>query len=107
MQRIYRRGVSHPFWECKGCGVRIGDSELRRRFCDAFNDIAGRRADHLPQLQLLHETGTPLERLRARQMMAITAKGPIPFEVPELTRCVLREAWIGMDGSLEFIFHVQ
>lgn len=107
MQRIYRRGVSCPYWECKGCGVRIRDSELRRRFCDAFNEVVERRDELMQRLQPLLENGTPLEKLQARQMIAITAEGSLPFEVPELTRCVLREAWIEADGRVEFEFHAQ
>ena len=46
--------------------------------------------------------GSELDRLRARQMIEITEGGPIPFEVPELTRAILREAWFDTNGKIEF-----
>ena len=32
-----------------------------------------------------------LERVRAKQMIELTAEGPLEFEIPELTRMVLEE----------------
>ena len=36
-------------------------------------------------------SGNALERYRARQMIAVTAEGPLDSEVPELTRMFLEE----------------
>ena len=37
----------------------------------------------------MKESGNPLEALRARQMIEITAQGLLKWEIPELTRTVL------------------
>ena len=105
LQRVNRHGVSHPYWECNGCGIRINESCLRISFCDAFNHIVRHRGDYLPHWQSLIEGGTPLQRLRAKQMIDITAEGTIPYEIPQLTQAVLQEAWLEKEGSIEYLFH--
>ena len=40
----------------------------------------------------MQKSGDPLQALRARQMIEITAQGPIKWEIQELTRTVLE--WI-------------
>ena len=38
-------------------------------------------------------------------MAELTAPGPIPFEVPGLTRAVLREAWLEEEDRVRYLFH--
>lgn len=104
LQRIYQKGVRKPFWLCKSCGTRMEDDLLRSRFCGAFNGTVARRTTLAVRWRETAEHGTPLEKIRARQMLEITAGGPIPFEVPELTRAVLQEAWLTQPGALRFVF---
>ena len=35
LQRIYKHGVSRPYWEC-GCGSRIDEELLQKKFCSAL-----------------------------------------------------------------------
>lgn len=110
LQRIYHHGVSHPYWQCPSCSsskhpVRLSESLLRSCFCDAFNHVVKHRDDYMSQWQTMITTGTPLQRLRAQQMIDITAGGTIPFEIPELTQAVLREVWFEKDGFLNICFH--
>ena len=49
--------------------------------------------------------GSPLERIRARQMIEITAEGPVPFEIPAMTQVLLEEAYLLPENGLEFILH--
>ena len=98
MQRSYSRGVSRPYWLCTDCGKKVEEIDLRAGFCKAFNSLVSGRDSYMKQWNVIQETGTPLECLRARQMMEITKEGAIPFEIPELTQAVLQEAWID-DGN--------
>lgn len=104
LQRIFRRGVSHPYWTCLACGRRIDDEDLRAAFCRAFNDIVDGREGRRERWRHVAASGTALERLRARQMEEICDGGTIPYEVPELTQAVLEEAWLEEDGRLTISF---
>ena len=104
LMRIYHNGVKHPFWRCECCGVQIEDEVLRSRFLEAFNGLVDQRMSRAVRWHEMKQNGTPLEKVRARQILEITAEGPIPFEVPELTRAILEEVWIGKDGTLLFRF---
>lgn len=48
-------------------------------------------------------SGTPLERVRARQIEEIAERGQIPYEVPELTQAILQESWL-KEGAILFVF---
>lgn len=104
LMRIYHNGIRHPFWHCEVCGIQIEDEELRSRFLEAFNGLVEQRMSRVIRWHSMKQHGTPLEKVRARQMLEITAEGPIPFEIPELTRAVLEEAWINEKGGLLFRF---
>lgn len=104
MQRIYRKGVKLPYWQCTYCQLRVEDRDLRARFCKAFNSIIDRRTDLLSKWERIQADGTALQKLRARQMAEITAGGSIPYEIPELTRAVLQEARLAPDGSIHITF---
>lgn len=86
------------------CGCQIDDKKLRAAFCDAFNEVVSSRDAYMSRWAAMMETGSPLERLRAKQMEEITAEGSILFEVPELTQAVLQEAWLHRDGKIAFTF---
>lgn len=101
LQRIYRKGVPKPYWQCQDCGIRINDEELRSRFCDAFNKLVQTRQERAPEWSEKAANGSALERVRARQILAITEQGPIPFEIPELTQAVLQEIWISNDSGVD------
>ena len=103
MQRIYSRGVSRPYWLCLNCGKKIEDEKLRAGFCKAFNSLVSEQDLHMKHWNVIQETGTPLERLRARQMLEITKVGAIPFEIPELTQAVLQEAWIDGNNKISYV----
>lgn len=104
LQRIFCRGVSHPYWNCLACGRRIEDEDLRAAFCRAFNHVVDGREERREGWRCMAASGTALERVRARQMEEICDGGAIPYEVPELTQAVLEEAWLEEDGTLTFMF---
>ena len=102
--RFFRTGDKYPRWSCKSCGLTIPERELRERFRDAFNAIAESRESRLPAWEAAQSAPSALRRYRAEQMRLITEDGPIPHELPELTRAVLEEAWAGQEGTLRFRF---
>lgn len=102
--RIYRRGVKKPFWQCRGCEVKIDEEALREKFCGAFNSLVRERASFMEKWERSVREDTPLGKIRAAQMIEITAGGPIEYEVPELTRAILQEGWHNGDGDVRFIF---
>jgi len=104
LQRIYHKGVKKPYWNCPECSARIDDSVLRACFCDAYNSIVENRMDFIASWEEKRCTGTPLERIRIKQMTEITAGGKIPYEIPELTQAVLQESWLNEEGQLLFVF---
>ena len=65
LQRIYRKGVPKPYWQCPGCGIRIDDEELRSRFCDAFNQLVHTRQERAQRWFEAAATGSALEKVRA------------------------------------------
>ena len=99
LNRVWQKGVKQPYWYCRTCGTRLEEPDLRRRFCGFFNTLVRRRQSFLPRWQTMEEGGTPLEKVRARQIRDITAAGTIPWEVPELTRTILGEIWL-LEGNI-------
>ena len=55
----------------------------------AWNSVVKDRDKLLPTWRQMKETGDPLQKMRSRQMIELTAQGPLTCEVPELTRMVL------------------
>lgn len=45
----------------------------------------------MPYWEAMMKSKNPLERIRGRQMMELTAEGPLAFEILELTRMVLEK----------------
>ena len=64
----------------------------------AWNVIVRKREEFLPGWKEKIRSGTPLERLRARQMIELTAEGELKQEIPELTRMVVEHIDV-IDGT--------
>ena len=90
-QRIYKYGVKKPYWECPKCKKKIDEEKLRSSFCDCYNKIVTDRSDYLPKWRKTIEYGTPLEAIRAIQMIDII-RYTIPFEIKEVTQMILQKA---------------
>ena len=101
LQRIYKQGVSKPYWECIRCGRKIDEENLRETFCIAFNTLVKWREYLIDKWNAQMQNGSPLEKIRAEQMTEITAAGTILFEIPELTRTILKEIRLEGKGILK------
>lgn len=86
------------FWSCHNKDLRNGktcnsdnvkDESIRKAFVIAWNSVVKDRDKLMPTWEDMKESGNPLQRLRARQMIELTAQGPLINEVHEHTRMVL------------------
>ena len=100
--RIYKNGVKKSYWECNICKKRIDEEVLRSSFVKCYNQVVINRDDYLPKWRKAIIEGTPLQAIRAIQMMKITEQG-ITHEVKEITQMALKQAAILSDDDLEFV----
>lgn len=93
-------GIKEPFWKCinaekaqgKTCSAEnVKESALQEAVVIAWNSIVENREKYMDHWQKMRASENPLERLRGRQMIELTAEGRLDFEIPELTRMVLQE----------------
>ena len=105
MNRVYQDGARRPRWQCTNCGARIDDETLKEAFVKAYNAVAIGRERMIDGWESTLQKGSPLEKIRARQMIEITAEGPVPFEIPVMTQVLLEEAYLLPENGLEFILH--
>lgn len=88
----------HYFWSCKNKSKEYGkicksenvrDDTVRKAFVIVWNSVVKDRDKMLGTWEKMKEAGDPLERMRGRQMIELTAQGPLVNEVHELTRMVM------------------
>ena len=86
------------FWSCANREARNGricdadhakNEDLRKAFVIAWNSVVKDRDKLMPTWEKMKKSGNPLQRLRARQMIELTAQGPLTRELHEHTRMVL------------------
>lgn len=96
--RYREKGVPH-------CGSEnLFERDLFRGFLYAWNIVVENRNDYLPRWEQIIEDGNPLERHRARQMLALTAKGEVKEMDLHLVGTVLDRCIAKPKGVLEFFF---
>nr|DAG19034.1 MAG TPA: integrase [Caudoviricetes sp.] len=85
------RGIA--YWTCKSdkCDGNIKEKLLQKAFITAWNYIVQNRDKFLEYWQQDIESGGPLEKVRAKQMIELTAEGKIETFVPELMLMVLEK----------------
>ena len=85
-------------WACKNKEQRYGgtchsenvkEETVRRAMVIAWNAVVNDRDKLIGAWETMRKEGDSLQALRARQMMELTAHGPIKWEIPELTRLVM------------------
>ena len=70
----------------------------------AWNAVVKERDKLIGTWEAMQESGNQLQALRARQMIEITAQGPIKWEIQELTRTVLERIVIHDKGHFTVRF---
>lgn len=86
------------YWSCRNKAKKNGatcksenvkNEILRKVMVIAWNAVVKERDKLIGSWEEMKKSGNPLEALRARQMIELTAQGTLVKEVPELTRMVL------------------
>lgn len=85
------RGVA--YWTCKsdGCDGKIKEEVLYKAFITAWNNTVQNRDKYMGRWNQMIANGTPLEKIRGKQMIELTNEGKIESLVPELMRMVLEK----------------
>lgn len=98
--RKYWKGCNGALWKCENAEKKKGhtcqatfvrESILKAAVVAAWNELVEKRDEMLPRWERMVAEGDALKRYRAKQMIAVTAEGPLDSEVPELTRMFLEE----------------
>ena len=58
---------------------------------DNWNTLIANRSECMKKWERMKKSENALERVHGKQMIELTAEGPLEFEIPELTRMVLEE----------------
>ena len=111
--RKYWTGIKAVFWKCtnaekaKGCTClsdNIREEALRKAVVVAWNSLVENREEYIPAWEKCICEGDPLQRLRGRQMIELTAEGTIEEEITELTRMVLTEIIVKDKNNFTVVF---
>jgi len=98
--RRFWKGCNGALWKCENSEKKKGhtcqatfvrETVLKAAVVAAWNELVEKRDEMLMRWESMVAEGNALERYRARQMIAVTAEGPLDSEVPELTRMFLEE----------------
>ena len=88
------------FWACKNkrkengktCNAEnVKDETIRKALVIAWNSVVKNRDQMIPTWEAMKKSGNPLQKMRAQQMIELTAQGPLDKEVHEHTRMVLEK----------------
>ena len=106
-----KRGIFQ--WQCKERTVQgsrkcmndtVDQRDLEKATVSAVNEIIREKAKYLDRWNRMAENGTPLEKLRARQMIEITDQPELNIFVPELAQLLLYEVTVLGAKTYEFVF---
>ena len=100
-------------WQCKNhrkdgkvacTNAYVDNADLEKGFVKAFNRLVSERKKHMERWNAMKADGTPLEKIRAVQMMEATENGQLQKYVPEAAQLVLEEITIFGAKKYEFAF---
>ena len=106
-----KRGISQ--WQCSNhrtdgkltCKNEFVKSEnLEQGFVKAINTITANRDKYMEKWEKMRGDGTPLQKVRANQMIEITAEPLLKVYVPELAQLTVIEVTVLGAGKFEFEF---
>lgn len=105
------RGIQQ--WQCRNhrtdgkltCRLEfIKKADLESGFIKAFNKVIANREKYLEKWEKMKQEGTPLQKIRAEQMISITAEPPITKFVPELAQLLVITVKVYGKTKYEFAF---
>ena len=82
----------------------VDNANLEKGFVKAFNRLVNEREKNMERWNAMKAEGTPLEKIRAVQMMEATESGQLQKYVPEAAQLVLEEITIFEVKKYEFAF---
>lgn len=100
-------------WQCKNhrkdgkvacTNAYVDNADLEKGFVKAFNRLVTDRDKHMERWQQMKSDGTPLEKIRAGQMMEAVGNEPLTRFVPEIAQLVLCEVTVLGAKKYEFFF---
>lgn len=100
-------------WQCKNhrkdgkvacTNAYVDNADLEKGFVKAFNRLVGEREKHIERWNSMKLDGTPLEKIRAGQMMEAVGNEPLTRFVPEIAQLVLCEVTVLGAKKYEFFF---
>ena len=100
-------------WQCKNhrkdgkvvcTNAYVSNADLEKGFMKAFNRMVTDRDKHMERWQQMKTDGTPLEKIRAEQMMEAVENDPLTRFVPEIAQLVLCEVTVLGAKKYEFFF---
>ena len=100
-------------WQCKNhrkdgkvacTNAYVDNADLEKGFVKALTRLVGEREKHIERWNSMKLDGTPLEKIRAGQMMEATESGQLQQYVPEAAQLVLEEITIFGAKKYEFAF---
>ena len=100
-------------WQCKNhrkdgkvsCrNAYVDNSDLEKGFVKAFNKLVADREKFMERWDQMKTDGSPLEKIRAEQMMEATENEPLGRFVPEIAQLVLAEVTVLGAKKYEFFF---
>ena len=100
-------------WQCKNhrkdgkvacTNAYVDNADLEKGFVKAFNRLVMDRDKHMERWQQMKSDGTPLEKIRAGQMMEAVENEPLTRFVPEIAQLVLCEVTVLGAKKYEFFF---
>ena len=104
------RGVAQ--WQCKGHRIKgrlvcknefVDEGDLEKGFVKAFNKLIINPKKR-KEWEWAVEAGTPLEKIRGKQMIDLSKQGMLSKFIPELARLVLIEATVYGAKTYDFTF---
>jgi|GEM_PF-263936 len=100
-------------WQCKNhrkdgkvacTNAYVDNADLEKGFVKAFNRLVTDRDKNMERWQQMKSDGTPLEKIRAGQMMEAVGNEPLTRFVPEIAQLVLCEVTVLGAKKYEFFF---
>ena len=100
-------------WQCKNhrtdgrvtcSNAYVDNSDLEKGFVKAFNKLVADREKFMERWNQMKTDGSPLEKIRAEQMMEATGNDQLGRFVPEIAQLVLAEVTVLGAKKYEFFF---
>lgn len=100
-------------WQCKNHRTNgvvtcknsyVDNRDIEKGFVKAFNEIASNSDRYMERWEAMKKDGTPLEKIRASQIMETITTGTLGKFVPEIAQLLIREVTVFGAKKFEYSF---